>query len=180
MAGATHRRARTPALRTWVGRLAWGAAICFALGIAADAMNNLYSGVNTLRRMPKGYVVMKSAAGMEISSDAQEWNAHAWKLATDSDVNQRDPAEAVRLAERAVEAEPKNAAYLNTLGVARYRAGDFRGSINALKHSFDVDGVNARGVLPGDGSCPARPPQRCARVVRPSQRLDEAERSQQR
>jgi len=95
--------------------------------------------------MPKSYAVIQSSSGVEItiSGDPHDWNNRAWRLATDSDPSERDPAEAVRLAEQTVAAEPKNADYFNTLGVARYRAKDFAGSIDALKHS--IDGRGPRG-----------------------------------
>jgi tetratricopeptide (TPR) repeat protein len=79
--------------------------------------------------------------------DPAEWNAHAWKLASDSDPTMRDPTEAVRLAELAVAADPKNAVYVRTLGVARYRAGDFTAAIEALKRSIDAGGFNARNAF---------------------------------
>ena len=63
-------------------------------------------------------------------------------------------------------AEPKNADFVKTLGVARYRAGDFAGSIEALNRSIDGHGLNGQArFLPGDGSSPARPPRRGPRVV---------------
>jgi tetratricopeptide (TPR) repeat protein len=50
----------------------------------------------------------------------------------------RDPAQAVALAGKAVELDPKNAAYPNTLGVAQYRAGNWKAAITALEKSLEV------------------------------------------
>jgi len=147
LAGKSQETAATPPLRKWLGRLAWGAAIYYALVLVGDSVNNLYSGVITLLTMPKSFAVIKSSTGVSISGNPQEWNNRAWKLATDSDVNQRDPAEAVRLAEQTVAAEPKNAEYYNTLGVARYRAKDFRGAIDALTQSIEGRGLNAHDAF---------------------------------
>jgi tetratricopeptide (TPR) repeat protein len=64
-------------------------------------------------------------------------NDLAWLLATDSDPgpSPRDPAQAVALAEEAVRISSDHDASWNTLGVARYRAGDWAGAIEALERS---------------------------------------------
>ncbi len=48
----------------------------------------------------------------------------------------RNADRAVELARRAVERTPQVGAYWNTLGVARYRAGDWQGSVAALEESM--------------------------------------------
>jgi tetratricopeptide (TPR) repeat protein len=68
-----------------------------------------------------------------------EGNNHvAWLLATSRDTQLRDPGLALTLAKKAVELEPKNGAYLNTLGVACYRTGDWNGAITALEKSMEL------------------------------------------
>jgi tetratricopeptide (TPR) repeat protein len=64
-------------------------------------------------------------------------NDLAWLLATDPgpDPSTRDPARAVALAEEAIRISPDHDASWNTLGVARYRAGDWTGAIEALERS---------------------------------------------
>jgi tetratricopeptide (TPR) repeat protein len=47
----------------------------------------------------------------------------------------RDPKRAVALAKRAVELSPKSRLIWNTLGVAQYRAGDYRAAVVALEKS---------------------------------------------
>ena len=66
---------------------------------------------------------------------ADTLNDLAWLLATDPDPRLRDPARAVALAEEAVRASADHDASWNTLGVARYRAGDWAGAIEALERS---------------------------------------------
>jgi WD40 repeat protein len=66
-------------------------------------------------------------------------NLLAWLLATHPDPEFRDSARAVELAGKAVKFDPKNAAYLNTLGTALYRAGDWSGAIRALRQSNERD-----------------------------------------
>jgi tetratricopeptide (TPR) repeat protein len=62
-------------------------------------------------------------------------NDLAWLLATDPDPRRSDPVQALRMAEEAVRISADHLASWNTLGVARYRAGDWAGAIEALEHS---------------------------------------------
>jgi Flp pilus assembly protein TadD len=56
-------------------------------------------------------------------------------LATCPDTRQRDPREAVRQAEKAVELAPNRGDYWNTLGVAHYRAGDWKAAEVAIENA---------------------------------------------
>jgi eukaryotic-like serine/threonine-protein kinase len=56
----------------------------------------------------------------------------AWLLATHPDPRFRDPPRAVELARRAVDLSPDDAEVLLTLGVARYRSGDWKSADAAL------------------------------------------------
>ena len=69
---------------------------------------------------------------IESSSDAGWLNGQAWALATDPEEKYRDPALALAMAREAVDLAPRSPATLNTLGVARYRTGDWKGAIAAL------------------------------------------------
>jgi serine/threonine protein kinase/tetratricopeptide (TPR) repeat protein len=62
----------------------------------------------------------------------------AWWLATCPDLKVRDPARAVELALRAVELEPKDDGNWFNLGVAHYRAGNWKASIAALEKSVEL------------------------------------------
>jgi tetratricopeptide (TPR) repeat protein len=66
--------------------------------------------------------------------DPGRLNALAWSLATHPAPGFRDPGRAVRLAREAVNRSP-GAAPWNTLGVALYRAGDWKAAIEALEKS---------------------------------------------
>jgi tetratricopeptide (TPR) repeat protein len=56
----------------------------------------------------------------------------------------RDPVRAVQIAERAVELAPREGVCWNTLGRARYCAGDWPGAIEALNQSMELrDGGDA-------------------------------------
>jgi serine/threonine protein kinase/WD40 repeat protein len=67
-----------------------------------------------------------------------ESNHQAWLLANNPDTNQRDPARAVKLAQKALEQAPKEGNYWNTLGAALYRAGEWSPAIAALEKSMGL------------------------------------------
>jgi eukaryotic-like serine/threonine-protein kinase len=63
-------------------------------------------------------------------------NSFAWALATCPDPALRNPARAVALARSAVEQAPSEGIYWRTLGVARYRAGEWKTAAEALEKSI--------------------------------------------
>jgi tetratricopeptide (TPR) repeat protein len=65
-------------------------------------------------------------------------NALAWLLANCPDSDLRNPRDAVAWATRAVECDPGNGMYLNTLGVALCRAGDAEQAIVVLRRAVDL------------------------------------------
>jgi WD40 repeat protein/serine/threonine protein kinase/Flp pilus assembly protein TadD len=67
--------------------------------------------------------------------DAIVQNDFAWFLATCPATKYRNPARAVELAKKAVELAPKEGNHWNTLGVAHYRAGDWKAAVAALDKS---------------------------------------------
>jgi Tfp pilus assembly protein PilF len=67
--------------------------------------------------------------------DADGLNQLAWYLAANPEPELRDGKAAVAFAERAVTAQPGQVQYWNTLGVARYRAGDYGKAVAALEKS---------------------------------------------
>jgi tetratricopeptide (TPR) repeat protein len=70
------------------------------------------------------------------SANAQ--NNLAWLLATCPETALRDPRRAVALASNAVELEPNQGTFQNTLGAARYRAGDWAAAVEALNKSMEL------------------------------------------
>jgi len=89
------------------------------------------------QKHPEAVAEFKKALAID-PKFAQGHNDVAWLLATASDMQLRDPDLALALAKKALELEPKNGAYLNTLGVARYRSGDWTGAITALERSMEL------------------------------------------
>jgi tetratricopeptide (TPR) repeat protein len=73
-------------------------------------------------------------------------NALAWLLATCPDAKLRDPKAALESAKKAVELEPKQGVCWKTLGVASYRAGDWKAAVAALEKGMALlgswDGVD--------------------------------------
>jgi serine/threonine protein kinase/Flp pilus assembly protein TadD len=65
-------------------------------------------------------------------------NNLAWMLATSAETKLRDPARALVLAKKAVDLEPKQGMWWNTLGAAQHRAGDWKAAIAALKKSMEL------------------------------------------
>jgi len=65
-------------------------------------------------------------------------NNLAWLLATCPDCKFRDPRQAVEAAKKAVELTPTEGNHWNTLGVAHYRAGDWKAAIVALEKSVQL------------------------------------------
>jgi tetratricopeptide (TPR) repeat protein len=62
-------------------------------------------------------------------------NLLAWRLATEPDARFRDGKRAFELARKLVERAPSEGMYRNTLGVAEYRAGDWKAAIASLDMS---------------------------------------------
>jgi tetratricopeptide (TPR) repeat protein len=67
----------------------------------------------------------------------------AWLLATCPDAKLRDPGRAVELAAKAVKLAPEDGNNWNNLGVAHYRAGDWKAAVAALNKSRKLSGGNA-------------------------------------
>jgi tetratricopeptide (TPR) repeat protein len=72
--------------------------------------------------------------GAEKNADVA--NTVAWFLATDPQRPVQNPELAVRLARKAVDLEPLNGGFWNTLGVAYYRAGQWQETVAALKKAM--------------------------------------------
>ncbi|MCE9524935.1 MAG: tetratricopeptide repeat protein [Planctomycetales bacterium] len=68
-------------------------------------------------------------------------NDLAWLLATCPDPKFRDPARAVELGKKAVDLEPSNGPYWQTLAWAEYRAGDWKAAVAAMEKVKEHGGV---------------------------------------
>jgi eukaryotic-like serine/threonine-protein kinase len=69
---------------------------------------------------------------------AESANMLAWSVANCPDLRLRDPQMAVAAAQKAVELRPQAWAYWNTLGAARYRAGEWKSAAEALEKAKEL------------------------------------------
>ncbi|MDX2109725.1 MAG: hypothetical protein SFY80_05730 [Verrucomicrobiota bacterium] len=69
----------------------------------------------------------------ESCEESQAWNAVAWFYATTPEPLYREPGKAVEFAKKAVAAQPRSNAYLDTLAAAQALAGNFKQAIVAQK-----------------------------------------------
>jgi tetratricopeptide (TPR) repeat protein len=65
-------------------------------------------------------------------------NDSAWSLIVLPGLKARDVSRAIQLAEQAVGLEPGGATYWNTLGIAYFRAGDWKAATHALERSMEL------------------------------------------
>jgi serine/threonine protein kinase/tetratricopeptide (TPR) repeat protein len=91
----------------------------------------------TYRRDEKRAIALSRKA-IQLVPNGSHANELAWYLATHADPQFRDPATAVELARVAVDVQPTVGRYWNTLGVARYRAGDCKAAIADLEKSMEL------------------------------------------
>ncbi|HZL90049.1 MAG TPA: tetratricopeptide repeat protein [Pirellulaceae bacterium] len=106
---------------------------------SAIAYHDLGNALMAQKKLDEAIAAYRKAIEID-PKDAVAHNAWAWLLATCPDPNVRKADEAVTLARKGVELGPKNAAYWNTLGVALYRAGDWKEALAALDTSMELPG----------------------------------------
>jgi serine/threonine protein kinase/tetratricopeptide (TPR) repeat protein len=84
-------------------------------------------------------VIARQRAAVERNpGDGHAHNGLAWLLATCAAPSARKPAEAVKLARKAVELAANNGSFWNTLGVAHYRAGNWQEAVAALERAMQL------------------------------------------
>jgi WD40 repeat protein/tetratricopeptide (TPR) repeat protein len=91
-----------------------------------------------------GYRKTCAAMAAHFGNSSDPWQAHwvAWACAAGPDAV-ADRAVPVRLAEKALAASPQSGEYLGALGMALYRAGRYRESVQRLRQAIDVWGNSA-------------------------------------
>jgi serine/threonine protein kinase/uncharacterized protein HemY len=83
----------------------------------------------------RGRELLREAAP-KTRDNPEAQNYLAWVLANFPDARLRDPALAVQLAESATRRQPRVPTFWTTLGMARYRAGDWPAAVDALERSL--------------------------------------------
>jgi len=91
----------------------------------------------------------KSAARTD-PGRAYELNAASWPVVRLPRAHMDDYRWALEKARLAVEYKPGDAAYLNTLGVAQYRVGEYEKALETLRRSDDVNSTSRNGTRPED------------------------------
>jgi tetratricopeptide (TPR) repeat protein len=111
----------------------------------AEAHGNLGTALNAKGDHDGARAALKEAIKLN-PNDAEAHNNLAWHLATCPDPKFRDSGEAIRLAEQAVKLAPKDPGIWTTLGVARYRAGDWAVAVAALERGINVSKRGSAGA----------------------------------
>jgi WD40 repeat protein len=90
------------------------------------------------------------AQGGEWALPPVQLNDLAWKVVRQQGLDAEAYQEALRQAEEACRVEPDNGLYLNTLGVAQYRVGQYREALDTLTRSGRLNWVRFLGAHPAD------------------------------
>jgi WD40 repeat protein/tetratricopeptide (TPR) repeat protein len=108
-----------------------------------EALSHRASLLRRLKRVAESNADYERLLGTGYLS-APECNDRAWGLVV-GPVASRDPELGVILAQRAVQVEPENWMYRNTLGVAQYQAGEHRKAVETLLQAGKLsrDGLSA-------------------------------------
>ena len=81
---------------------------------------------------------------------AQELNAMSWNTVQSADATRTEYEKALRQIRAAVESEPEKGYYVNTLGVAQYRVGDYQAALTTLTRSEQLNNEAFGGSSPPD------------------------------
>lgn len=106
-----------------------------SLSTLANSYRALGQETEALRLHEETWRRRQEKLGPERPETLESMNHLAWILATASDEKVRDPKRAMELARAAVAKRPENANHRTTLGVARYRLGDWKGAIADLEEA---------------------------------------------
>src|SRR5262249_2059470 len=82
-------------------------------------------------------VQVVGALALATPRDPTGLNNLAWRLVTGPEA-ERDPARALQLIQDALKQQPKNALFLNTLGVVQYRNGRYTAAVAALEKNLSA------------------------------------------
>ena len=107
-----------------------------ALGVAHGQVGNFDEEIAAYREA----IRIEPEYAVPHNNLLRAYNKRAWLLATHVNARFRDPERAVRMASKAVELAPTEGMYWNTLGVARYRNGEWKLAIEALSKSTELRG----------------------------------------
>jgi tetratricopeptide (TPR) repeat protein len=84
--------------------------------------------------------------------DANDLNNKSWFIVCVPDAGISAYRRALLLAEEACRLEPRSGFYLNTLGVAQYRMGQYAEAVKTLETSDEINSAGPTGPLPDDAA----------------------------
>jgi tetratricopeptide (TPR) repeat protein len=109
--------------------------------------------IEHIRRDPKVDDPLRTLAlslAEEIAENPMHLNDAGWAIAVDPRRTADDYHRAVRYAEAACRLAPDQGMFLNTLGVARYRARQYRQALADLERSLKLNAPQYGGPTPAD------------------------------
>jgi tetratricopeptide (TPR) repeat protein len=109
-----------------------------SMQIVADSNAQLGHGAEAIKHYEVLLTQWEKRLGPDHRENADRCIRLAWCLAFSPDAQTHEPRRAVALAERAVKLAPEEGGYWRTLGVAHYRAGDWKAAVAALDKSISL------------------------------------------
>jgi serine/threonine protein kinase/tetratricopeptide (TPR) repeat protein len=101
---------------------------------------------NIMVKAPDGTILLEGLpdldGALEHQGDANALNNASWEIAVRPDARAEDYQRALRLAQAACRIKPEDGNYLNTLGVAQYRVGQFAEALATLNRSVTLNVVD--------------------------------------
>jgi tetratricopeptide (TPR) repeat protein len=113
----------------------------YSVGLAAIQLEHWSVAEESFRQALAAGVPLEKESAKELCPHLAVASIHndwAWLLATCPDATIRDAKRAVEYARKAVELDPAKGGYWNTLGVAEYRAANYKEAIAALEKSMKL------------------------------------------
>jgi superkiller protein 3 len=111
-----------------------------AINLKPDFVNayaNLINVLQARRKSDEAAAVFRKIVELK-PDNANDCNALAWLLVASPTLEYRDPNRAIELAARATELAPRDGNIWNTLGIARYRAGQWQSAIDGLNKAMEL------------------------------------------
>ncbi|HYV34874.1 MAG TPA: tetratricopeptide repeat protein [Gemmataceae bacterium] len=105
----------------------------------ADAYAALGQTLQDLGQLDESILRYREAIQLK-PNDAGSYSKLARLLANSADQSLRNPPEALKLAEKAVELSPKSGGNWNTKGMALYRTADYAGALKAFSKAIELEG----------------------------------------
>ncbi len=115
-------------------------------GLRADVLEHL----RTVPRISPARRQEALAVAQTYPENPDALNALAWELVKQPGRPLSDCQKALRYGEEACQLEPKNGLYLNTLGVAHYRDGNYEKAQETLLRSDQINKTQFQGSIPAD------------------------------